>query len=122
MIEKLKLIHNNQEKENIVSLHPSIIDVLFEHRRYVKNIFLKIKNLNLVDEISRSTMLSWYLLRKYHASTDSSYHFPSFHKIIFQSLTRKLPGPGPTAPNRDSRRWAPSRGRVMVSRCPIRNA
>ena len=51
----------------------------------------------MVDELSRSTMLSWYLLRKYYASTDSSHHFPSFHRIIFQSLTRKLPGPGPTA-------------------------
>lgn len=40
MIEKLKLIHNNQKKEEPVFLHPGIIDVLFEHRRYVKNIFL----------------------------------------------------------------------------------
>lgn len=43
MIEKLKLIHSNQEKEDPVSLHPSIVDALFEHRRYVKNIFLQIK-------------------------------------------------------------------------------
>lgn len=43
MIEKLKLIHSNQEKEDVVSLSPSIIDALFEHRRYVKNIFLQIK-------------------------------------------------------------------------------
>ena len=43
MIKKLKLIHSNQEKEDAVSLYPSIIDALFEHRRYVKNIFLQIK-------------------------------------------------------------------------------
>lgn len=43
MIEKLKLIHSNQERESAVSLYPSVIDALFEHRRYVKNIFLQIK-------------------------------------------------------------------------------
>lgn len=43
MIEKLKLVHSNQEIENSISLHPSIVDALFEHRRFVKNIFLHIK-------------------------------------------------------------------------------
>lgn len=43
MIKKLKLIHSNQEKEGSISLYPGITDVLFEHRRYVKNIFLQIK-------------------------------------------------------------------------------
>lgn len=43
MIEKLKLIHSSQKEEVRVSLYPSIIDILFEHRRYVKNIFLQIK-------------------------------------------------------------------------------
>ncbi|MGC1181741.1 hypothetical protein [Legionella sp.] len=43
MIEKLKLVYSNQEKEDVVSLHSSVVDILFEHRRYVKNIFLQIK-------------------------------------------------------------------------------
>lgn len=43
MIEKLKLVHNNQKEENSVVLHPGLGDILFEHRRYVKNTFLQIK-------------------------------------------------------------------------------
>lgn len=42
-MEKLKLINNNPEKEDAVSLHPTITDTLYEHRRYVKNVFLQIK-------------------------------------------------------------------------------
>lgn len=43
MIEKLKLVHHNLDKKNPVSLHPYIINILFEHRRHIKNIFLQIK-------------------------------------------------------------------------------
>ncbi len=42
MIEKLKLVHNNQDTIHI-SLHPQAVDILFEHRRYIKNVFLQIK-------------------------------------------------------------------------------
>ncbi|MFC3909314.1 hypothetical protein ACFORL_09550 [Legionella dresdenensis] len=43
MIEKLKLVRSQQVQEKMVSLHPHITDILFEHRRYVKNVFLQIK-------------------------------------------------------------------------------
>jgi hypothetical protein len=43
MIEKLKLVNPNQEKGYFAKLHPDATNILFEHRRYVKNIFLQIK-------------------------------------------------------------------------------
>jgi hypothetical protein len=43
MIETLKLIHSHAAQKGVVSLYPSITDVLFEHRRYIKNVFLQIK-------------------------------------------------------------------------------
>ena len=43
MIERLKLVSSKQKKECSVTLHPDIVTILFEHRRFVKNIFLQIK-------------------------------------------------------------------------------
>ncbi len=49
MIEKLRLIHSNQKKKSSVHLYPDIIDILFEHRRFVKNVFLQIKGHYQID-------------------------------------------------------------------------
>ncbi len=49
MIEKPKLIHSHQDKKYCISLHPHIVDILFEHRRYVKSIFLHIKGYYEID-------------------------------------------------------------------------
>src|SRR5580692_6569691 len=43
MIEKLRLVNNSQEKESSITLHSEVTDILFKHRRHVKNIFLQIK-------------------------------------------------------------------------------
>lgn len=43
MIEKLRLVNNSQEKEYSITLHPEVTDLLFKHRRHVKNTFLQIK-------------------------------------------------------------------------------
>ncbi|CAM4418299.1 MAG: hypothetical protein LEGION0403_FIIPPAGN_02128 [Legionella sp.] len=43
MNEKLKLIYSAPEKETSVFLHSDIGDILFEYRRYIKNVFLQIK-------------------------------------------------------------------------------
>lgn len=43
MNKKLKLIYSAPGKETPVFLHSDISDILFEYRRYIKNVFLQIK-------------------------------------------------------------------------------
>jgi len=43
MIEKLKLVNFIEEKDCFATLHSDVINILFGHRRFVKNIFLQIK-------------------------------------------------------------------------------
>lgn len=54
MIERLKLINSTQAKRCSALLHPEVIVILFECRRQMRNIFLKINGLHDVSHFSTS--------------------------------------------------------------------
>ena len=45
MTTELKLLDTAVSREIQATLHPNILDILFEHRRYIKNVFLNINGL-----------------------------------------------------------------------------
>ena len=99
MIHRLKLVDTLVTKEKNTKLHPEILTILFENRRYIKNIFLDIHGLYEISHIGMTIITPFYEMVSFSSSPNIEYN------LIQQNLWKDDSCFSPWMPNKDNFSW-----------------